>query len=1601
VRGARATALWDTGAESNFLSASFVEQQGWSSLLTPSTQQIKYADDRIRPAVGEITLPVQLPTRGGTYNCRLRFIVANLQPRFDIVLGTTFCAAHQPRPDWETMTIALRRQGVKGKQPIWDACVCATAAPTVHRAMAISVTAMEQLWADRQLELDSLHCVNVRQLARVQLNAVHTPPDKLSDEERAERARCAELRAQTFREFAHVFPEKLPDVTTDPPASGVVHKIQLKEGAEPYSRPLRRMSTQELDELKKQLQGYLEDGRLRPSESPWGTNVIFAKKKDGTLRFCVDYRGLNDLTVRNSYPLPHMDELFDRLQGASYYSKIDLRTGFYQIALHAADMEKTAFRTRYGHFEWTVLPMGLTNAPATFQHLMNKTFRQFLDRCVLVFLDDIVVYSRTLDDHLRDVRAVLQQLAAAGLYAKQSKCDLFMHEIEFLGHHVGRNGLRVMADKVQAVQDWPAPRNAGDVRSFLGLAGYYRRFVEGFSRLAAPLHELTHTADGQVFEWKAEHQSAFDTLKRGLKGAPVLALPDPDQPYVLNTDASDFATGAVLQQDQGRGLQPIAYLSHKMSPAETRYPTHDKEMLAIIHALTEWRTYLQGRQPFTVRVRTDHNSLQYFMTQPSLSARQARWLDKLADFDFKIEYVKGPTNVVADALSRRSDHTGQPVDERVATALLALETQGSVSFSSQEWAAMPYFDAPSGHTLLANARRVSERLRAAPPLLPAEARRQADIREATLSHDPAPDRPAPDKAGTIRMPSQQCTAFTRQERRCNRRTLRGQHCATHMRLIDRLAIRKSLVPDAGLGIFVASGKGALPFQRGQRIALYTGDWVQILPGRRGDRIGGAYFLQINQGLAVDAARTNTGLGRWANAPLNAEQPNGVPLRANAELVPDHANKQGALKALRDIQPGEEILVNYGAAYWRFHRAQHGGGDAEELAPDVGQALAALWLAAAPEEPAGQPSCCGVRTRSQEAEPEDSGVGKRARSHNARDEENNPLRRSNRVKAHKRDFYGQQPCRVIDCQCCHFPEGAAQEDRWCRGWVARGYHTCMGCEVCTDEHDRRHREEDSDEDDSPSPPKEPSPRRKKQTAKRSGPPSPKDPAALVKGQPLGDIDRPGYAPQVRTAAATDAAYQAMYTAVCSEPRDGLSVEGDLLHKDGRLVIPADAALRTLLLSEAHDAASAGHTGVAGTLDRLRTRVYWAGMHADVHDYVVSCDSCQRMKVEQRKTAGLLRPPPVPDEPGYALNMDFVFGLPRTARGHTGYLSMTCRLSNWLQIALCTEEVGAEGAAQLVFDGWVRHYGLPAVIISDRDPRFTGRFWQELWRLLDTRLNMSTAGHPQTDGKAENRQRTANTMLRHYVDFEQSDWDTQLEHAAHAINNTRSVSSGLTPFEVMFRRAPRLPLDVALRPPAQAARASEVPAAVSFLQRHRYIWDAAKQNLLKAQADQKRYADRHRREETFAVGDDVLLSTRDLRLLESKERAAKLTARFVGPFKVTEVINDNAYKLDLPAALRVHPVQNVSKLRRYRLSPPRFAGRPAADNRPPPECTDPAGDEVYEVERVLAQRGSSRRPEYLIKWKGYPNEDASWVSGSALDCSDLLAEFRQRQGLDDEE
>jgi hypothetical protein len=440
-------------------------------------------------------------------------------------------------------------------------------------------------------------------------------------------------------EFLDVFPEDLPGL---PPERDVEFVFELKPGTSLISRRSYRMPPNELAELKTQLQDLLEKGFIRPSSSPWGCPAIFVKKKDQTLRMCVDYRPLNEVTNKNKYPLPRIDILFDQLTGAWVFSKIDLRSGYHQIRIRPKDIPKTAFTTRYGLFEYLVMSFGLTNALAHFTYLMNSVFMPELDKFVVVFIDDILIYSKNKGEHAKHLRIVLTRLREHQLYAKFSKCAFRLEEIQFLGHVLSANGIAVDPSNVKDILEWKPPTTIHQVRSFLGLAGYCRRFIPDFSKIVKPITSLLK--NDTKFNWSSRCNEAFEQLKVLLTTAPVLAQPDIEKPFDVYCDASGSGLGCVLMQE-GR---VIAYASRQLRRHEEHYPTHDLELAAVVHALKIWRHYLLGN---TFHLYTDHKSLKYIFTHSELNMRQRRWLELIKDYDLEIHYHSGKANVVADALS--------------------------------------------------------------------------------------------------------------------------------------------------------------------------------------------------------------------------------------------------------------------------------------------------------------------------------------------------------------------------------------------------------------------------------------------------------------------------------------------------------------------------------------------------------------------------------------------------------------------------------------------------------------------------------------------------------------------------------------------------------------------------------------------------------------------------------------------------------------------------------------------------------------------------------------------------------------------------------------
>jgi hypothetical protein len=374
--------------------------------------------------------------------------------------------------------------------------------------------------------------------------------------EATEQEPCPPEIAALLSEFDLLFeePQGLP------PRREFDHKITLLPGSRPVNLMPYRYNPEQKDEIERQIAVMLKQGIIRFSTSPFASPVLLVQKKDGTWRFCIVYRYLNAITLKNRYPLPIIDELLDELSGAAWFTSLDLRAGYHQIRLAEGEEHKTTFQTNQGHYEFMVMPYGLTSAPATFQNAMNKIFAPLLRRCALVFIDDILIYTKTLQEHQEHLRAVFQLLTEHQLKVKRSKCTFVQPQLKYLGHIISASGVSTDPKSIEAVQTWPVPQSTKDVRKFLGLAGYYRKFVQNFGLISRILTDLLKK--NELFIWTHAHQQSFDSLKQALLTAPVLALPNFEKPFVVETDASERGLGAVLMQDH----HPIAYLSRALGP---------------------------------------------------------------------------------------------------------------------------------------------------------------------------------------------------------------------------------------------------------------------------------------------------------------------------------------------------------------------------------------------------------------------------------------------------------------------------------------------------------------------------------------------------------------------------------------------------------------------------------------------------------------------------------------------------------------------------------------------------------------------------------------------------------------------------------------------------------------------------------------------------------------------------------------------------------------------------------------------------------------------------------------------------------------------------
>ncbi|KAA0061889.1 DNA/RNA polymerases superfamily protein [Cucumis melo var. makuwa] len=965
-----ADVLFNPGATHSFVSSIFLTKL--NSMLEPLSEGLA-----IYTPVGDVLLVNEV-----LRNCEVLVegisLLVDLLPlelqRLDVILGMDFLFAHYASMDCHRKEVVFRKLGF---------------AEVVFRGMrkAVSRSLISVLKAEKLLRKG---CTAF--LAHI----VVVQREKLKPED-----------VPVVKEFLDVFPDDLSGL---PPDREIEFTIELLPGTAPISQAPYRIAPSELKELKMQLQELVDKGYIRPSVSPWGAPVLFVKKKDGTLRLCIDYRQLNKVTIHNKYPLPRIDDLFDQLRGAALFSKIDLRSGYHQLKVRESDIAKTAFRTRYGHYEFRVMPFGLTNAPAVFMDLMNRIFHRYLDQFLIVFIDDILVYSVDRESHEEHLRIVLQTLR------------------------------------------------------------YYRRFIEDFSRLALPLTSLTRK--NVKFEWSDKCEQSFQELKKRLVTAPILALPVTGKDYEIYCDASRLGLGCVLMQDGNK----------------------------------------------------------------ELNLRQRRWLELIKDYDCTIEYHPGKANVVADALSRK-----------------------------------------------------------------------------------------------LRLP-------------------KSALCGIRVALLKELRGSKAVVTTEDSGSLLAQ------FQK--------------------------KFEKSKKGLEVE-----------------------FELRTDGAIV----------------------------------------------------------------------------------------------------------------------------------------------------------------------------------------------------------------------------------------------------------------------KQERLCVPNISELKNAILEEAHSSAYAMHPGSTKMYRTLKKTYWWSGMKQKIAEYVDRCLICQQVKPVRQRPGGFLNPLPVPEWKWEHITMDFLFGLPRTSSGHDGIWVIVDRLTKTTRFIPIKMTSTLDQLARLYVDKIVSQYGVPVSIVSDRDPRFTSKFWPSLQKAMGTGLKFSTSFHPQTDGQSERTIQTLEDMLRACVLQLKGSWDTHLPLMEFAYNNNYQSSIGMAPYEALYGRPCRTPVcwnEV-------GERKLVGPELVQITTNNIKL---IRENLRKAQDRQKSYADKRRRNLEFQVGDQVFLKLSPWRGVIRFGRKGKLSPRYIGPYQITERVGPAAYRLELPIELaRIHDVFHVSMLRKYIPDPSHVLQDQPVELKEDLSYVEEPVQILDRKEQVLRNKTI---PLIKVLWRHHGAEEATW-------------------------
>ena len=599
--GRRVKILIDSGATNSFinlnLSSDFQARKLRKRIVVTEASGKKYS----------ISTEVEVDLNFGPFKFRCKLLPFNLA-HYDVILGLDWLSKFNPKICWKTGEMIINDKSF---------------VPKLYFS-PISNEHYGSLICEEIQDKDEIFLISETKENQVK----NKTPQKLQ---------------KLFKKYENIFGEELKSF---PKNRSIKHEINTGDN-DAVAINQYRLSPLEKQTVEDNIKKLLELKFIQPSNSPWSAPILFVKKKDGTLRMCLDYRKLNSITKKSKYPIPRVDVLLDSLKGARIFSRLDLCSGYYQVEIEDNSVEKTAFRTENGHYEFRVMPFGLTNAPATFMTLMNSIFSDIIGKYVIIYLDDILIYSETMEKHVEHLECVFKRLKDEKLTVKLSKCEFLKTELIFLGFKVTENAIVPDPNKIEAIMKINRPKSLTEVRAFLGLINFYRKFIPNCSEICSALTDLTKK--DKDFFWNNLCEVSFEKLKESLCKAPCLQMPDFEKQFIVTTDASSKAIGGVLSQYVDGIEKPIAYESKRLSSVEENYAAHELELYAILRCLKVWRCYLEGNEFI---IRTDHASLKFINKQKFISRRMTRWIEQLQQFNFIMEYKPGKTNVVADYLSR-------------------------------------------------------------------------------------------------------------------------------------------------------------------------------------------------------------------------------------------------------------------------------------------------------------------------------------------------------------------------------------------------------------------------------------------------------------------------------------------------------------------------------------------------------------------------------------------------------------------------------------------------------------------------------------------------------------------------------------------------------------------------------------------------------------------------------------------------------------------------------------------------------------------------------------------------------------------------------------